>query len=232
MVLQTVSCARRQVANAQVTQVAHVPNLTGDWPHPAPESSATGRHEVWTLGYICPEHPNCYPKETHAISTANVFERPGWTCHTERTMHGWTKPEGARAKWWQEADKIPCVFVFMAARVDQNSSIYEAFADKTTWNQDLPKISSKPSPNFTQLSAWSLGQPRPVHPMDLDLMTMETLLQAQHWQPSQPPTLPSAPMMAPHGYQQSLSMIALDARLANFNWYTMIYIYIYDILYR
>ena len=39
----------------------------------------------------------------------------------------------------------------------------------------------------------------------------DTLLSPQHWQPSQPPTLPSAPIMAPHGYQQSLSFIALEA---------------------
>lgn len=53
--------------------------------------------------------------------------------------------------------------------------------------------------------------------MDLDLMTMDTLLSPQHWQPSQPPTLPSAPIMAPHGYQQSLSFIALDEMFAGTN---------------
>ena len=33
----------------------------------------------------------------------------------------------------------------------------------------------------------------------------DTLLSPQHWQPSQPPTLPSAPIMAPHGYQPTKS---------------------------
>lgn len=65
--------------------------------------------------------------------------------------------------------------------------------------------------------AWMNEARRPIHPMDLDLMTMDTLLSPQHWQPSQPPTLPSAPIMAPHGYQQSLSFIALDEMFAGTN---------------